>query len=97
MSNQIAPKTKRTAEADTHFQPPQAPSQTSNPHAINSITRYTHSHRIAQIHTRPTRIAPHRATLLRSTLLKWCFMTLDELEREYSSLRQQSDAVRSYL
>jgi len=25
------------------------------------------------------------------------FMTLEELEREYVSLRQQADAVRSYL
>lgn len=25
------------------------------------------------------------------------FMTLEELEREYASLRQQADAVRSYL
>ena len=88
MSNQIAPKTKRTAEADTHFQLPQAPSQTNNLNVINSMTRCTHPHRI---------FAPDRATLLRSSLLKWLFMTLDELEREYSSLRQQSDAVRSYL
>jgi hypothetical protein len=29
--------------------------------------------------------------------LKLKFMTLEELEREYVSLRQQADAVRSYL
>src|SRR5271165_941923 len=47
MSKQIEPKTKRTAEADPYFQPPQARSQTSNPNVINSITRCTHSHRIS--------------------------------------------------
>lgn len=31
----------------------------------------------------------------RDTLI--CGMTLDELEREYLPLRQQADAVRSYL
>jgi hypothetical protein len=30
-------------------------------------------------------------------LLNWWWMTLDELEREYVTLRQQADAVRSYL
>jgi hypothetical protein len=29
--------------------------------------------------------------------LHWIVMTLEELEREYVSLRQQADAVRSYL
>jgi hypothetical protein len=32
-----------------------------------------------------------------SQLLKYNYMTLDELEREYAALRQQADAVRSYL
>ena len=30
-------------------------------------------------------------------LLNYNLMTLEELEREYVSLRQQADAVRSYL
>jgi hypothetical protein len=35
--------------------------------------------------------------LKNSLLLNYNRMTLEELEREYVSLRQQADAVRSYL
>jgi hypothetical protein len=37
------------------------------------------------------------STIDKTALLNYKQMTLEELEREYVSLRQQADAVRSYL
>lgn len=44
-------------------------------------------------------VKPHRLSIGDSCLLaaKLKCMTLEELEREYSELRQQSESVRSYL
>jgi len=45
----------------------------------------------------PAELADELLPTFFKVLVSWYRMTLDELEREYVTLRQQADAVRSYL